>query len=218
VAAAKRIALASPGVEPEAGIEPTTYRLQDSPSELSGASTCDNVHQVDPTGRPIQHRSTLVRATSRATSTPTAPGDPLPHSVSRRLGVRRRRSDRRRGQHPALCRDRLGDDATVPIVRSSSTFPSTSRPCSDALGRPASSGTRDLGRRGRLTGVCADVYPKRRRRRASARRATPPPGAPAPAGPAPRRSTRHHRDTAYPGVARPRPTVTRSPRLRNPHH
>jgi hypothetical protein len=37
-------------LEPEVGIEPTTYRLQDSHSTLTVASTCNDIHQARPAG------------------------------------------------------------------------------------------------------------------------------------------------------------------------
>jgi hypothetical protein len=59
-------------LEPEVGIEPTTYRLQDASSASSMASTCDYAHRVDLTVEVVQHRTTLVRATWRATEQPTS--------------------------------------------------------------------------------------------------------------------------------------------------
>jgi hypothetical protein len=55
-------------LEPEVGIEPTTYRLQDARSAPSMPSSCDDGFQVGHIRGATPHRLTTVRATSRATA------------------------------------------------------------------------------------------------------------------------------------------------------
>jgi hypothetical protein len=56
-----------PSVEPEVGIEPTTYRLQDSHSALPVASTSNDIHQARLSGSCCPPPYTSFRATSGAT-------------------------------------------------------------------------------------------------------------------------------------------------------
>ena len=77
--------------EPEVGIEPTTYRLQDGHSACTRASTCNDANCADHARRLKAHQFTPFRATSSATAAGSERRVPIGCS-----GVAARRA----GRHP----------------------------------------------------------------------------------------------------------------------